>query len=101
MYYLMKTSIENIKFEIEVLRSVLICLRVEFSVLKGKRGYMAELKDINTLKLVLELESRECVKSTYVTEEFSKMQVCKNGNKNFRYIKGSGPLKIWEIELWK
>ena len=35
-YYLMKSSIENIKFEIEVLRSVLIWLRVEFSVLKDK-----------------------------------------------------------------
>lgn len=49
---------------------------------------MVELRDINTLKLVLELESRECVKSTYVTEEeFSKIQVSKNGDKNFRYIK--------------
>lgn len=35
-YYLMKSSIENIKFEIEVLRSMLIWLRVEFSVLKDK-----------------------------------------------------------------
>ena len=35
-YYLMKSSIENIKFEIEVLRSMLIWLRVEFSVLKGE-----------------------------------------------------------------
>ena len=61
---------------------------------------MVELRDINTLKLVLELESRECVKSTYVTEEeFSKIQVSKTGNKNFRYIKGSGPLKILEIKI--
>lgn len=35
-YYLMKSSIENIKFEIEVLRSMLIWLRVDFSVLKGE-----------------------------------------------------------------
>lgn len=35
-YYLMKSSIENIKFEIEVLKSMLIWLRVEFSVLKGE-----------------------------------------------------------------
>ena len=35
-YYLMKSSIENIKFEIEVLRSILIWLRVNFSVLKGE-----------------------------------------------------------------
>lgn len=35
-YYLMKSSIENIKFEIEVLRSMLIWLRVEFTVLKGE-----------------------------------------------------------------
>ena len=35
-YYLMKSSIENIKFEIEVLRSMLIWLRVEFSILKGE-----------------------------------------------------------------
>ena len=34
--YLMKSSMENIKFEIEVLRSMLIWLRVEFSVLKGE-----------------------------------------------------------------
>ena len=61
---------------------------------------MVELRDINTLKLALELGSRECVKSTYVTEEeFSKIQVSKNGDKNFRYIKGSGPLKILEIKL--
>ena len=61
---------------------------------------MVELRDINTLKLVLELESRECVKSTQVTEEeFSKIQVYKNGDKNFRYIKGSGSLKILEIKL--
>ena len=61
---------------------------------------MVELRDINTLKLVLELESRECVKSTYVTEEeFSKIQVSKNGDKNFRYIKGYSPLKILEIKL--
>ena len=61
---------------------------------------MVELRDINTLKLVLELGSRECVKSTYVTEEeFSKIQVSKNGDKNFRYIKGFGSLKILEIKL--
>ena len=61
---------------------------------------MVELRDINTLKLVLELGSREGVKSTYVTEEeFSKIQVSKNGDKNFSYIKGSGPLKILEIKL--
>ena len=35
-YYLMKSSIENIKFEIEVLRSMLSWLKVEFSVLKDK-----------------------------------------------------------------
>ena len=52
------------------------------------------------MKLVLELESREGVKSTYVTEEeFSKRQVSKNGDKNFSYIKGSGPLKNLEIKL--
>ena len=63
---------------------------------------MVELRDINTLKLVLELEWREYVKATYLTEEeFSKIQVSKNGDKNFRYIKGSGPLKILEIKLWK
>ena len=51
---------------------------------------MIELRTIDTLTLALELESRECVKSTYVTEEeFSKIQV----------IKGSGPLKILEIKL--
>ena len=61
---------------------------------------MVELRNINTLKLVLELESSEGVKSTYVTEEeFSKIQVSKNGDKNFSYIKGSGPLKILEITL--
>ena len=61
---------------------------------------MVELREINTFKLVLELEPRECVKSTQVTkEEFSKIQVYKNGDKNFRYIKGSGPLKILEIKL--
>ena len=61
---------------------------------------MVELRDINTLKLVLELGSRECVKSTYVTEEeFSKIQASKNGDKNFRYIKWSGTLKILEIKL--
>ena len=61
---------------------------------------MVELRDINTLKLVLELESREGVKSTYVTEEeFSKIQVSKNVDKNFRYIKGSGPFNILEIKL--
>ena len=63
---------------------------------------MVELRDINTLKLVLELEWREYVKATYLTEEeFSKIQVSKNGDKNFRYIKGSGPLKILEIKIWK
>ena len=63
---------------------------------------MVELRDINTLKLVLELEWREYVKATYLTEEeFSKIQVSKSGDKNFRYIKGSGPLKILEIKLWK
>ena len=35
-YYLMESSIENIKFEIEVLRSILIWLRVNFSVLKDE-----------------------------------------------------------------
>ena len=61
---------------------------------------MVELRDINTLKLVLELESSEGVKSTYVTEEeFSKIQVSKNGDKNFSYIKDCGPLKILEIKL--
>lgn len=35
-YYLMKSSIENIKFEIEVLRSVLIWFRAEISILKGE-----------------------------------------------------------------
>lgn len=61
---------------------------------------MVELRTIDTLKLVLELESREGVKSTYVTEEeFSKIQVSKSGDNNFRYIKGSGPLKILEIKL--
>ena len=49
---------------------------------------MVELRDINTLKLVLELEWREYVKGTYLTEEeFSKIQVYKTGDKNFRYIK--------------
>lgn len=63
---------------------------------------MVELRTVDTLTLVLELGSREGVKSTYVTEEaFSKIQVSKNGDKNFRYIKGSGPLKILEIKLWK
>ena len=63
---------------------------------------MVELRDINTLKLVLELEWREYVKGTYLTEEeFSKIQVSKTGNKNFRYIKGSGTLKILEIKIWK
>ena len=63
---------------------------------------MVVLREVDTLTLVLELESREGVKSTYVTEEeFSKIQVSKNGDKNFSYIKGSGPLKILEIKLWK
>ena len=67
---------------------------------KGEDEVMVELRTIDTLKLVLELESRDGVKSTYVTEEeFSKIQVSKNGDKNFRYIKGSGPLKILEIKL--
>lgn len=67
---------------------------------KGEEGFMVELRTIDTLKLVLELESRKGVKSTYVTEEeFSKIQVSKSGDKNFRYIKGSGPLKILEIKL--
>ena len=35
-YYLMESSIENIKFEIEVLRSVLIWFRAEISILKGE-----------------------------------------------------------------
>ena len=61
---------------------------------------MVVLREVDTLTLVLELESREGVKSTYVTEEeFSKLQVAKNGDKNFRYIKGSGTLKILEIKL--
>ena len=69
---------------------------------KGKEEEvsMVELRAVDTLKLVLELESREGVKSTYVTEEeFSKIQVSKSRDKNFRYIKGSGPLKILEIKL--
>ena len=69
---------------------------------KGKEEEvsMVELRAVDTLKLVLELESRDGVKSTYVTEEeFSKIQVSKSGDKNFRYIKGSGPLKILEIKL--
>ena len=67
---------------------------------KGEEGFMVELRTVDTLTLVLELESREGVKSTYVTEEeFSKIQVSKSGDKNFRYIKGSGPLKILEIKL--
>ena len=37
-YYLMKSYIENIKFEIEVLRSLLTWLRVEFQCLKVKRN---------------------------------------------------------------
>ena len=35
-YYLMKMSIEDIKFEIELLMSMLIWLRLEFSVIKGE-----------------------------------------------------------------
>ena len=63
---------------------------------------MVVLREVDTLTLVLELESREGVKSTYVTEEeFSKIQVSKSGERNFRYIKGSGSLKILEIKLWK
>ena len=61
---------------------------------------MVVLREVDTLTLVLELESREGVKSTYVTEEeFSKIPVYKKGDKNFRYIKGYGPLKILEINL--
>ena len=67
---------------------------------KGEEEVMVELRTIDTLKLALELESREGVKSTYVTqEEFSKIKVSKSGDKNFRYIKGSGPLKILEIKI--
>lgn len=41
---------------------------------KGEEGVMVELRTIDTLTLVLELESRDGVKSTYVTEEeFSKI----------------------------
>ena len=32
-------------------------------------------------------------------EKFSEIQVSKNMDKDFRYIKGSGPLKILEIKL--
>ena len=35
-YYLMKSSIENIKFEIEVLRSMLTGVRVEFQYFRGE-----------------------------------------------------------------
>ena len=35
-YYLMKISIENIKFEIEVLRSMLTGIRVEFQYFRGE-----------------------------------------------------------------
>lgn len=35
-YYLMKNSIENIKFEIEVLRSMLTGVRVEFQYFRGE-----------------------------------------------------------------
>ena len=35
-YYLMKSSIENIKFEIEVLRSMLTGIRVEFKYFRGE-----------------------------------------------------------------
>lgn len=79
----MKSSIGNIKFEIEVLRSMLIRLRVEFSVLEGEEITGFELRDINILKLVLELESRKGVKITCVTEEFSKIKVSKNGGQEF------------------
>ena len=64
----MKSYIEDIKFEIEVLISMLIWLTINFSAIKGEevRG---------TLKLVLELKWREYVKGTYLTEEkFSKIQ---------------------------
>ena len=51
--------------------------------------FMADLKcatPYNALKLVLELEWREYVKATYLTEEeFSKIQVSKNMDKDFRY----------------
>ena len=35
-YYLMKSSVENIKFEIEVLRSMLTGIRVEFKYFRGE-----------------------------------------------------------------
>lgn len=35
-YYSMKSSIEDIKFEIEVLKSVLTWLKVDFNVLKDE-----------------------------------------------------------------
>ena len=35
-YYLMKSSVENIKFEIEVLRSMLTGIRVEFQYFRGE-----------------------------------------------------------------
>ena len=35
-YYLMKSSVENIKFEIEVLRSMLTGVRVEFQYFRGE-----------------------------------------------------------------
>lgn len=61
---------------------------------------MVELRTSDILTLVLELEPRERVKSTYVTEaEFSKIQVSKSGDKNFRYIKGFAQLKILKIKL--
>ena len=61
---------------------------------------MVELRDINTLKLVLELEPRECVKSHRLQKKnLVKYKFIKKGDKNFRYIKGSGPLKILEIKL--
>lgn len=40
---------------------------MSFSLLKGEEVTMIELRTIDTLTLALELESREGVKSTYVT----------------------------------
>lgn len=61
---------------------------------------MIELRAVETLALVKELESRDGVRSTCVTkEEFSKIQVSGGEDKHFRYIKGYGPLKILEIKL--
>lgn len=61
---------------------------------------MGELRAIDTVTLVKELESREGVRSTYVTEEeFSKIQVSGAEERCFRYIKGYGPLRILEIKI--